>query len=208
MHVYMWSYMFICSCTHMSMWKQHVKDTKKGSFDHFNTKRKTQANVGLLLNGVTLVTGDTAGLWNTFLALLFTAKTSCQGPLTQETWGKECWEAFPWVRRTGLESTKANLTSTSPWALRGCTQRCWERVDTMVRPLTIIFGRWWPSQELPQESKCHPFCRMGKEDQGKSWTVSFTSIPGKVTVPHSGGHLCPYGWQEGDHEWSAWIHYS
>lgn len=35
----------------MSMWKQHVKDTKKGSFDHLNTKRKTQANVGLLLNG-------------------------------------------------------------------------------------------------------------------------------------------------------------
>lgn len=165
----MCSCMYTCAPTclyvHAHIWAcENVKDTKEGFFEHLNTKRKTQANVGLLLNGGGPWQWDTAGLWNTFLALVFTARS--QGPLTQETWGKECWKAFPWFRRTGLENSKANLTSTSPWALGGCTQRCWEWADTMVRPLTIIFGRWRPPGEVPEESKCHPFCRKGKEDPG------------------------------------------
>lgn len=81
----------------MSMSKQHVKDTKEGFFKYLNTKRKTQANVGLQLNGGGAWQQGTqrAGFWNTFLALVFSAKTSSQGSLTQETWGKEFGRPSP-----------------------------------------------------------------------------------------------------------------
>lgn len=79
-----------------------VKDNKKGICKYINNRRKRKDNMGLLLNeGGTLVTKDVekAELLNATFAMVFTGKTSPQGPLTQETKVKECWNGdFPLIK--------------------------------------------------------------------------------------------------------------
>jgi len=68
-----------------------VKDNKKDFFQHIGNKRKTQENVGPLLNKMgDLVSQDMekAEVLNAFFASIFTSKASLQDSQVQERRGK------------------------------------------------------------------------------------------------------------------------
>ena len=60
-----------------------------------------------------------------------------------------------------------------------------ELADVIAEPLSIIFARSWRTGEVPKDCRkasVTPIFKKGKkEDPGNYKSVSFTSIPGKIT---------------------------
>ncbi|KAJ7425019.1 hypothetical protein BTVI_04117 [Pitangus sulphuratus] len=85
-----------------------------------------------------------------------------------------------------------------------------ELEDMISRTLMIIFERSWMSGKVPEDWKKANVISVFKK--GKKEDLELQTCQPRVNswkggeAPHSGGHFHPHGGQEGDQEYSAWIH--
>jgi len=164
-----------------------VKDNKKGFFRYVSGKRKTEKNVGPLLNEVdVLVIEDTeqAELLNVFFASVFIAKASPQASQAleaREKAGRK--EDLPLVEEDWVRDHLSKLNTHKSMGPNGMHPRVLRELADVIAELpSIIFERSWRIK-VPEDwrkANVTPIFKEGKkEDPGNYRLVSLLSVPGE-----------------------------
>ncbi|KFW79099.1 hypothetical protein N305_02296, partial [Manacus vitellinus] len=98
--------------------------------------------------------------------------------------GKESWKEFPLVKEDWVREHPGKLDIHKSMGPEDVSTTMRELLDTIARPLTIIFEMSWQSGEVPEDWKkanvTPVFQAKNKEDLGNYWQISLILVPSKV----------------------------
>ncbi|RMC12732.1 hypothetical protein DUI87_10257 [Hirundo rustica rustica] len=167
-----------------------VKDNKKCFYKYINGKRKSKANLCLLLDeGGNFVTADVekAEVLNAFFASVFSGKTTC----LQDNCslglvdGVREQNGPPIIQEEAVrEPLRCSDThkSMGPDGIHPRVMR--ELADELAKSLSIIYHQSWLTGDVPDDWKLASVTPIpkkgGREDPGNYRPVRLTSVPGKI----------------------------